>query len=170
VALLVAMAALTLLGAIALALHAVALRERRVARRATLARAATDAAEATLATWQTALAAGGRVAATSVGDPPGTVRTLEGGAGDDEVPRVASGAAMPVVRTRATLVALAAETRLLVAEARAASGALQARRRVALLLLPDSLVTPPAAGDSGAVPLVRRRWAREPVRAWVELP
>jgi hypothetical protein len=162
VALLVALAALVLLGALAVALHAVTLRERRAARRATLARAVDDAAERALAEWRARLATDSGAVMVSA-DPPGTARTLATGQGGDST------------RVEVTIVALAGGARLLVSEARASAGRERARRRVALVLVPDSTTVPPAEGDStGTVTDSVSRWRRwlvpAPERPWIALP
>ena len=168
-ALVVALAALVLLMALAFALHAVALREQRSARRAMLVRAAMDGAEAALARWQVRLARGEPPEAfAGLGDPgaedgsvPGTVRELEGGAGEGAP---SAGAAT----ARVTLVTFAAGVRLLVSDATATASGLRARRRVSLLLVPDTL--PAIAGDSAAAGGPRTRLVPAPERAWAELP
>jgi hypothetical protein len=162
IALLVALAALVLLGALAVALHAVTLRERRAARRATLARAVDDAAERALAEWRAHLATDSGAVMVSA-DPPGTARTLATGQGGDST------------RVEVTIVALAGGARLLVSEARASAGRERARRRVALVLVPDSTTVPPAEGDStGTVTDSVSRWRRwlvpAPERPWIALP
>lgn len=178
-ALVVALAALVLLMALSLALHAVALRERRSARRALLVRAAMDGAEGALARWQVRLARGEPLEAfaglgppgTEDGGVPGTARELEGasagepggggGAGEGSVP--AGG-----VLVRVTLVTFAGGVRLLVSDATATAAGVRARRRVSLLLVADAL--PPAAGDSAAADRLRPRLVPAPERAWAELP
>jgi hypothetical protein len=96
-------------------------------------------------------------------DPPGTAHTLATGQGGDST------------RVEVTIVALAGGARLLVSEARASAGRERARRRVALVLVPDSTTVPPAEGDStGTVTDSVSRWRRwlvpAPERPWIALP
>lgn len=160
-ALVVALAALVLLGAVGVALHAVTLRERRAARRASLARAAADAAEGALVEWRVRLTSDGAPTGAE-SDPPGTVRML---AAADTVRDVA---------VDVTLIALAGGARLLVSEARAVAGVQRARRRVALALVPDSVPVASPRDSTLVVTDSTSRWRRSfvtaPDRAWIELP
>ena len=165
--------------ALSLALHAVALREQRAARRGMLARAAMDGAEGALARWQARLARGEppeAVAEFGAPEPgelgvPGTGRELEiategapsGGGGAGEGTASTGGATV-----RVTLVTFAGGVRLLVSDAAATASGLRARRRVSLLLVPDTLSA--AAGDSAAAGGVRARLVPAPERAWAEVP
>ena len=159
-----------LLMAIAVALHAVTLRERRSATRATLARSAADAAEGALARWQVRLAAGEPLLAEVVNDPVGTHRALEDGAGEQGA-GAATDAIVAPARVQVTLVTLADGVRLLASEGVAQAGHARARRRVSLLLVPDSVPGLPAPSDSGAVvPRPRWRLSPAPERAWADVP
>lgn len=165
-----ALAALVLLTALAITLHSVTLRARRSARRAMLVRAAMDGAEGALARWQARLARG---------EPPEAFVGLDtGGAGAMTIPgttreleRAAAGGAVVgavPAAVRVTLVTFADGVRLLVSEGSAAAAGLRARRRVSLLLVPDTL--PALAEDTAAAGGVRLRLVPAPERAWVELP
>lgn len=191
-ALVLALATLMLLMAVSVALHAVALRERHAARRATLARAASDAAEGALTRWQVRLAADDALLATLAADPVGTRRVLStalaSAPGEGSVASVPSFASAPAPliaeaqlhEARVTLVTLAGGVRLLVSEADAMAGRARARRRVSLLLVPDSVVdgavsardTSAVAGATGASTGTAARWRLVPApeRAWAELP
>lgn len=157
VALLVAVAALALVGALAVTLNAAAWRAQRAAERARRARRAGDAAEAALAEWAAALATD---ASAVAGDGVGVERALEA--------RVAVGDQPAVTVTIATL---AGGARLLVVEARAGDErrVLGARRRVALLLVPDSIRdgARDSLPDGGVVRPVLRP---APERAFTDLP
>jgi Tfp pilus assembly protein PilX len=187
-ALVMALATLVLLMAVAVALHAVALRERRSARRATLVRAASDAAEGALARWQARLGSADdadTMVAALAGDAEGVNRELERGAGagsgGDPGERVIA------AQTHVTLVTFAHGVRLLVSEGTASAGGMRARRRVSLILVPDSVNLPAdsssahngsnvaadsAAGRSGAgtTAAIRLRLLPAPERPWAELP
>ena len=190
-ALVVALASLVLLMAVAIALHAVALRERRSARRATLVRAASDAAEGALARWQVRLASGDGIVdsmvASLAGDVTGTRRELEHGAGEGSAGEL--GERVAAAQVHVTIVTLARDLRLLVSEGTAGAGGLRARRRVSLLLVPDSLPAVPvdSARDDGSTAALdsavagtggaqvtalpaRLRYIRAPERSWAELP
>lgn len=155
-ALLLALAALVLLGALAVSVSAVAWRARRAAARATLSRRATDAVDSALAEWELRLA---RDASPLVGDPVGAERAL------DAVDRDA-------IHVRVRVAALAGGARFLVAESEAGAPGIAgadarpwARRRAGVLLVPDSI--PAVLPDSGvARPVLRRA----PGRAWIALP
>ena len=167
-ALLVALAVLVLLMAIALALHAVTLRERRSARRSTLVVAAGEGADAGLARWQVRLAAPDSLVAQLADDPPGLRRVLEAGAGSGG--DITASALVTPARVRVTFVTLAAGVRLLMSEAVASTGVLVARRRVALALVTDSVPAPRADSLPDVAPAWVRRFVPAPERAWVELP
>lgn len=180
-ALLVALAALVLLMALALALHAVTLRAHRSARRAVLVRAAMDGAEGALTRWQVRLARGeppeafpgldeGGTGAMAV---PGAVRELDG-TGDDARDGGAgeggAGAGVVPVRVRVTLVTFAQGVRLLVSEGTARAGGMRARRRVSLVLVPDTLPALPGNPGDTTAGSVRPRLVPAPERPWAELP
>lgn len=171
-ALLLALAVLVLLTALAIAVHAVTLRERRSARRATLQVAAGDAADAALTTWRARLANGDSLFATLAVEAPGTRRVLEDAAGRDADARDDGRAFAPPTHVRVTFVTLGGGTGMLVSEATATAGALLARRRVAFVLVADStpVIARDTTADTARVPLVRRRLLPAPERAWVELP
>lgn len=195
-ALVFALAALVLLMALALALHAVTLRAQRSARRAALVRTAMDGAEGALARWQARLARGepaeafaGLADGGAVGAAiPGSVRELEGAGGAGEggpgdAGGVGTAGGVLPAQVRVTLVTFADGLRLLVSDGSAGAGALQARRRVSLLLVPDTLPALPrdsatgaTAGDGAADTAAhaergaRPRLVPAPERAWAELP
>ena len=174
-ALVVALATLVLLMALSVALHAVALRERRSARRATLAHVAGDAAEAALVRWQVRLATDDTLLATIATDAVGSRRLLaaEPMSGSSAT---GTGAHVNATESRVTLVTLAGGARLLVSEVRARGGAgARAARRVSLLLVPDSTASTPAVVDTAgatASNVASARWwlVPAPERPWAELP
>ena len=170
-ALVVALATLVLLMALSVALHAVALRERRSARRATLAHVAGDAAEAALARWQVRLATDDSLLATIATDAVGSRRQLAQPASESST----LGTHANATESRVTLVTLAGGARLLVSEVRAGGAGVRAARRVSLLLVPDSTPPTSAVVDTSGAPasnVASPRWwlVPAPERPWAELP